>query len=61
MERNYNFIYSKLVKKNEDLIGHIAYSLYKKSKIEYIEKIKFCDRDAFFVANFIDGTIQCID
>ena len=40
MERNYNFIYSKLVKKNEDLIGHIAYSLYKKSKIEYIEKQK---------------------
>ena len=37
MQRNYNFIYSKLVEKDSDLIGHIAYSLYKKSKIEYIE------------------------
>lgn len=38
MLRNYNFIYSKLVEKDSDLIGHVAYSLYKKSKIEYIEK-----------------------
>lgn len=40
MQRNYNYIYSKLVEKDSDLIGHIAYSLYKKSKIEYIEKQK---------------------
>ena len=40
MQRNYNFIYSKLVEKDSDLIGHIAYSLYKKSKIEYIETQK---------------------
>jgi hypothetical protein len=40
MKRNYNFIYSKLVKNDSDLIGHIAYSLYKKSKVEYIEKQK---------------------
>ncbi|MHA8097904.1 hypothetical protein VR479_01250 [Aquirufa aurantiipilula] len=38
MLRNYNFIYSKLVEKDSDLIGHVTYSLYKKSKIEYIEK-----------------------
>ncbi|WP_119080281.1 hypothetical protein [Chitinophaga alhagiae] len=38
MQRNYNYIYSKLVENDTDLIGHIAYSLYKKSKVEYIEK-----------------------
>lgn len=40
MQRNYNYIYSKLVESDSDLIGHIAYSLYKKSKIEFIEKNK---------------------
>lgn len=40
MQRNYNYIYSKLVEKDSDLIGHIAYSLYKKSKVEYIENKK---------------------
>lgn len=40
MQRNYNYIYSNLVKEDSDLIGHIAYSLYKKSKIEYIENNK---------------------
>ncbi len=40
MQRNYNYIYSKLVESDTDLIGHIAYSLYKKSKVEYIEKKK---------------------
>lgn len=40
MQRNYNYIYTKLVEEDSDLIGHIAYSLYKKSKIEYIEKKK---------------------
>ena len=40
MQRNYNFIYSKIVEDDSDLIGHIAYSLYKKSKIEYLENKK---------------------
>lgn len=39
-QRNYNFIYSKLVNEDSDLIGHIAYSLYKKSKVEYIKDNK---------------------
>ncbi|WP_300486177.1 hypothetical protein [Flavobacterium sp.] len=38
MQRNYNYIYSKLVEGDTDLIGHIAYSFYKKGKVEYIEK-----------------------
>ena len=40
MERNYNYIYERLVVSEEDLIGHIAYSIYKSNKIEYIEKFK---------------------
>ena len=40
MERNYNFIYEKLVDDEYDLIGHIAYSIYKSNKIEFIEKFK---------------------
>lgn len=38
MQRNYNDIYSKLVGNEMDVLGHIAYSLYKENKIEYIEK-----------------------
>lgn len=40
MERSYNYIYEKLVKSDDDLIGLIAYGIYKKHKIEYIEDIK---------------------
>lgn len=38
MERN--FIYSKLVRDDDDIIGIIAYGIYKKHKIEFIESIK---------------------
>ena len=40
MARQYNFIYNKLVKDETDIIGHIAYSLYKIDKINYIESFK---------------------
>lgn len=40
MERNYNYIYKQLVTDNKDVVGHVAYALYKSSKIEYIEKFK---------------------
>lgn len=40
MPRQYNFIYSKLVKSEDDIVGHIAYSLYKSEKVAYIEKFK---------------------
>lgn len=40
MSRKYNFIYKKLVKDRGDIIGHIAYALYKDEKIEYITKFK---------------------
>lgn len=40
MSSNYNFIYEKLVKTEDDLVGLIAYGIYKKHKIEFITKIK---------------------
>lgn len=40
MERQYNFIYKELVKFDNDLVGLIAYGIYKKHKIEFIEQIQ---------------------
>ena len=37
MAREYNFIYSRLVQSESDMIGHIAYSLYKAEKVSWIE------------------------
>jgi Fe2+ transport system protein B len=35
----YNFIYAKLVEDENDILGIIAYSMYKRQKIEYIQTI----------------------
>lgn len=40
MSRQYNSIYSKLVKDENDIIGHVAYSLYKSGKADYISNFK---------------------
>lgn len=40
MARSYNYIYSSLVESNSDIVGHIAYALYKADKIHFIEKFK---------------------
>lgn len=40
MKGKYNFIYEKLVSTEDDLVGLIAYGIYKKHKIEFITKIK---------------------
>lgn len=40
MPRKYNFIYSRLVEGKGDIIGYIAYALYKDAKIEYINRFK---------------------
>ncbi len=40
MPREYNYIYEKLVEDKNDIIGHIAYSIYKEDKINYIKKKK---------------------
>lgn len=40
MARKYNFIYCELVQSESDMIGHIAYSIYKAEKISWIERHK---------------------
>lgn len=40
MARRYNFIYKQLVKNESDIVGNIAYSLYKADKIKFIEDFK---------------------
>lgn len=37
---DYNFIYTRLVENENDVIGVVAYSVYKRQKIEYIEAIR---------------------
>jgi hypothetical protein len=39
-QRTYNFIYNKLVNDKDDVLGIIAYSLYKRNKIDFINKFK---------------------
>jgi uncharacterized membrane protein len=38
--RKYSLLYKKIVKDERDVIGHIAYALYKAAKIKHIEKYK---------------------
>lgn len=38
-KRTYSYIYSKLVENEDDILGHIAYSIYKSHKIAEIERI----------------------
>ncbi|GKV95434.1 hypothetical protein PEC301645_28810 [Pectobacterium carotovorum subsp. carotovorum] len=40
MAKPYNFIYKQLVKSEDDVLGIIAYSIYKNQKINFIEKFK---------------------
>ncbi len=40
MPRKYNFIYSHIVEGKGDIIGYIAYALYKDAKVEYINHFK---------------------
>lgn len=39
-EHPFNFIYEKLVSSPTDIVGMIAYSLYKREKLEYIREFK---------------------
>ena len=34
-----SFIYDKLVQDEDDILGHIAYSVYKRQKIAHIKRI----------------------
>ena len=40
MATQYNYIYEKLVTNDDDVLGLIAYGIYKQHKIEFITKIK---------------------
>lgn len=40
MSRKYSYIFSKLVENDADIVGHIAYALYKSDKVNYIENFK---------------------
>jgi hypothetical protein len=40
MPKEFNFIYEKLVEDRNDIIGHIAYSIYKQDKIDFIKSKK---------------------
>lgn len=40
MSRKYSFIFSRIVKDESDIVGHIAYALYKSDKVNYIENFK---------------------
>lgn len=40
MAREYNYIYKQLVEDKNDIVGHVAYSLYKNDKIQYINQFK---------------------
>ncbi len=40
MAKKYNNIFSLLVKNKSDIAGHIAYSLYKEDKLNYLTRFK---------------------
>lgn len=40
MSKNYCNIYKKLVQSDSDMVGHIAYSVYKSEKVQYIDEYK---------------------
>lgn len=62
----YNFIYEKLVVSEEDLVGLIAYGIYKRHKIEYITRIKEEQKreptdeefNAFFIASTTSSQLE---
>lgn len=66
MTGKYNFIYEKLVSADDDLVGLIAYGIYKKHKIEFITKIKEeqgreptdAECNSFFAASTTESQLQ---
>lgn len=45
MPKEFNFIYDKLVDDRNDILGHIAYSIYKQDKIDFIKSKKDGDQE----------------
>ena len=63
MQRQYNFIYEKLVENENDIIGHIAYALYKADKIKYIRSFESMHGAGHFNEEDLQHfhEISCID
>lgn len=58
-KRTYSYIYSKLVENEDDILGHIAYSIYKSHKIAEIERL-CSEKKVDFVSDAdIEPFIQC--
>ena len=57
-ERKFSFIYSEIIEDENDMIGHIAYSLYKSNKIRYIEQFKSDNNDQEPSENDLNGFHQ---
>lgn len=45
MSRKYSYIFSRMVENDADIVGHIAYALYKSDKINYIEHFKEAQKE----------------
>lgn len=39
MERTYNYIYRSLVTSDNDIVGQVAYAIYKQTKVDYIQTL----------------------
>lgn len=66
MARQYNFLYNQLVENENDIVGHVAYSLYKSSKVDYITEFKKkngrepkeSDLEKFHDISCLDNTVK---
>lgn len=66
MARKYNYIFSKLVDNETDLIGLVAYGLYKNNKIEFLQNFKEKNKrepteeelDSFNEYSWTDNSLQ---
>ena len=66
MDRKYNSIYNKLVQSDKDLVGLVAYAIYKRHKIEFVSGVKRSKEreptdeecEVFFAASMADSQIN---
>lgn len=66
MDRKYNSIYNKLVQSDKDLVGLVAYAIYKRHKIEFVSGVKRSKNreptdeecEVFFAASMADSQIN---
>lgn len=63
MARKYSRLYKKIVKEERDVVGHIAYALYKEAKIKHIEDYKSRHNDEEPDEDYLEHfhNIACLD